>query len=361
MADQSNPRPIFRVNDNTQGSLHNDVQWIAVEEDTHGLKTLRATFVAQSSAELARDQPVTYLDGGPIDFGKTIDVEIGAGSRARTIFSGVVSAIEVDLAEGKPAMLQLFAEDRLMRLRMTRGCYTYRDLDDAGIASEIARRHEITANVDADGPSYELVQQWNQSDLAFLRDRARLLQAELWFQDGALNFKTRDKREAPTVDPLTFGNDLLEVSIRADLAHQRTDVHVSGFDATARDTIDEVAEKSALARETSGGRSGLTVLDRALGKSLGSLRVREAPHERAEAEAWAKSELLRRARRFVVASGVTNGTPNMQVGSRLDLRRVGRAFTGEGYYATRVCQSWHHERGHRTSFEAERPVLSEAP
>jgi phage protein D len=69
--------------------------------------------------------------------------------------------------------------------------------------------------------------------------------------------------------------------------------------------------------------------------------------------------MLRRARGFVQASGVTRGSPDMIVGSRLTLERVGGPFSGDGYYVTRVCHSYDPDHGYRTSFEAERPTIKD--
>ena len=57
-----------------------------------------------------------------------------------------------------------------------------------------------------------------------------------------------------------------------------------------------------------------------------SYRVREVPLVDGEARAWARAEMLRRARGFVTVSGVTRGTPDMVVGSTLTLERVGHPF-----------------------------------
>src|SRR4029078_13635789 len=100
--------------------------------------------------------------------------------------------------------------------------------------------HVVTVEAEADGPTYDVVQQWNQSDLAFLRERARLLQAELWISGKTLHFKDRAHR-AGTAVTLVQGRDLLGLQIRADLAHQRTKVQVSGFDAKRRERIPEEA------------------------------------------------------------------------------------------------------------------------
>ena len=55
------------------------------------------------------------------------------------------------------------------------------------------------------------MQQWNLSDLAFLRERARLIQAETALQDDKiLHFMTRTKRTATELT-LVRGDELIEV------------------------------------------------------------------------------------------------------------------------------------------------------
>ncbi len=96
------------------------------------------------------------------------------------------------------------AEDALMELRQTRRMHTYKNVSDADIATRIASDHGLSPDAQADGPTYDVVQQWNQSDLAFLRERARLIQAEVWVDDGTLHFATRGSR---TGTDLSLGAD----------------------------------------------------------------------------------------------------------------------------------------------------------
>lgn len=360
MGDLDNSKPVFRVDGEVSGALRNDVQWLSVEEDTQGMKRLHACFVAQSGSELSEDQPLTYLDGDVVDFGKALAVSLGSGSSARTVFEGKISGIEAELVENQPAQIALHAEDGLMALRMTRRSKTYRDATDEDIARQVAEANGLEFSGGATGPTYELVQQWNQSDLAFLRSRARFVQAEIWLRGRTLHFAQRPNRSAPEIPPVAFGNQILEVNVRADLAHQRSEVEISGYDAQRREGVSASATEQALQAEITGGRTGPATLQRSLGDGYASYRVRDVALNREEAEAWAKAEALRRGRRFVTASGVLDGIPDVQVGCRLDLRRVGRPFTGCDYYVTRVCHTWHPTQGHRTAFEAERAVISEA-
>ena len=228
--------PVFDVDGEVRGELARDVVRVEVEETTDGLKSLSARFVAVGPQTGQAMEALSYLDGRVLDFGKQLVVSIGPPENQRIIFDGYVSAIEVNFDEGEEPEVCIHAEDKLMDLRMTRRMRTYEDMSDADIANEIAGEHGIAAEVDADGPVYDRVQQWNMSDLAFLRERARLIQAEIWVGEETLYFKTRDRRNATGLT-LIRGNDIITVRASADLAHQRTAVHVSGYDAQERERI----------------------------------------------------------------------------------------------------------------------------
>ena len=146
--------------------------------------------------------------------------------------------------------------------------------------------------------------------------------------------------------------------LRADLAHQRSSVVVTGFDLTGRRrSRSRPAWTPCRARSPAEDRQG-----------RGSSRTRSAPSRApgcarspppaGEARAYAEAEMLRRARRFVMLDGVTSGTSDLTVGSHVR-RRAGRPprFEGEPYYATWVHHSFDVTEGFRTHFRAERATL----
>jgi phage protein D len=349
--------PVFKVGGERSAELARDLLRLEVEETTEGLKTCVSHFLAVGLKDGAASEQLLYLDGSVLDFGKPLEVSLGPPGNERIVFKGVMSGLEARFDEAVAPEVTAFAEDKLMKLRMTRRMKTYEQMSDADIASAIAAEHGLTPDTAADGPTYDVVQQLNQSDLAFLRERARLIQAELWCDGDTLNFKTRANRSATSVS-LVQGNELLTVECRADLAHQRTKVVFSGYDASQRATIEEEAGADVVQAEVSGGRTGPSVLEQAFGERASNL-VRQAPLANGEATAWAKAEMLRRSRGFVTAVGVTRGTPDLVVGSHLTLERVGDPFEGEGYYATRVRHTYDLRLGHRTHFEAERTTVNE--
>jgi phage protein D len=349
--------PVFQVDGEVRGELGKDLMRLEVEESTGGLKSLSARFVAQGSQRGASRQVLLYLNGEILDFGRKLQVSIGPAEGARLIFDGLISGIEAEHSHVHEPRVSVFAEDRLMKLRMTRRMKTYRNMSDADIANAIASEHGLRGDAEVDGPKYDVVQQWNMSDLAFLRERGARLQAEIWLEEDRLCFKTRNLRSATEVT-LVMGNELLEARVRADLAHQRTKIKLGGYDAMGRAAIDVEAGKDAIAAEVTEGRSGVDILEQAFGERE-SYRVREVPLNNAEATAWARAEMLRRARSFVTICGTTSGTPDMVVGTKVTLEGCGRPFDGGGYYATRVCHTYDLSSGHRTHFEAERPTIQE--
>jgi uncharacterized protein len=349
--------PVFSVDGQLVRDLARDCLRLEVSEGVEGLRTLQAWFLASGAEATGPPERMLYLDGGDVDFGRALQVSLGPEGMQRFVFDGTISAIEAVFADGESPLVVVLAEDALMRLRMTRRMRTYRNLTDADIAAELAGEHGLEADVDADGPSYDVVQQLNQSDLAFLRERARLVQAELWCTGRTLHFRGRPQREGTSLT-LFQGDELVSVRLCADLSHQRSTVAITGYDARQQQTIDEQVGPEVVDAEVTGGRTGPRLVERALGASV-SFRVREAALTAEEAGAWARAEMLRRGRRFVTVTGTTRGSPDMVVGSRLRLELVGEAFGGEGYYVTKVSHRFDHKHGFRTCFEAERPTINE--
>lgn len=349
---QSQTTPEFTLDGRVNAALARDLTLLSIDDDIDGLRRMVATFIAVGPREGERDEQLNWLDGSVLDFGKQIDVALGPSDARETVFSGRISALELSMEQGRAAEVVCFAEDRLMDLRMTRRFKSYEDASDADIVNQIAAEHGLSAQVDVDGPTWQLVQQWNQSDLAFLRERARRLAAEIWLEGDALHMATRDRRGGQPVTLIQGGN-LMQVRVRADLAHQRSRQVVGGFDDGDEDAIDGAAGSSDIEAEAQGHSHGGQVLERAFGERV-SHRVRDVPLRDAQATALARAALLARARRFVCVSGVADGNLAIRVGCQLRLERVSPLFEGDGFHVTRVRHQFDLDSGFRSHFDAER-------
>jgi phage protein D len=350
--------PVFTVDGELLRVLARDCMRLEIHEGLEGMRSLelqlRAVGAGDSGPPGGR---LRHLDGTTVDFGRTIGVAVGPDATLRKVFEGAISAVELVLADAEPPMVVVLAEDALMELRMTRRSRTWTEVTDADLAAGIAREHGLQADIATSGPRYDVVQQFNQSDLTFLRDRARVLQAELWCTGRTLHLRDRSSRPGTQVE-LTRGSQLLAARFSADLSAQRSEVIVTGYDAALRAGVTERAAGDVVTAEAGPGRSGSAVITSTMGAAA-SIRVRDVALNAEEARAWARAEMLRRGRRFVTVAGVTNGTPDLVVGSRLVLRAVGDPFEGDGYYVTSIRHRFDLVRGLRTEFTAERSTLNE--
>ncbi|MGG5820909.1 phage late control D family protein [Falsiroseomonas sp. HW251] len=348
-------QPGFRVDGQDRMELSRDLLELEVEESTEGMASLRFTLSAIGPTRGERDESLLWLDGRVLDFGKVIEVRMGRAGAQDRVFEGRISAIELEMEQGREPQLHVRAEDRLMDLRMTRRFRTWENATIEDIAQGIAAQHGLSASVDLDGPAQKMLQQWNQTDLAFLRDQAARLAGEIWLDERSIHVAERGRRDGPSIT-LIQGATLIRVAIRADLAEQRSKVTVGGFDAGDKATIAEDGEASVATSESEGRRTGPSLLESAFG-TRDSFRLRDVPLSAAEARAWSRAAMLSRARRFVQAEGVTDGTPNLRPGARLKLERVGDIFAGEGYRVTRSLHRYDLVNGYRTLFWAERAGL----
>ncbi|WP_250002269.1 phage late control D family protein [Actinoplanes sp. M2I2] len=353
----SSPAPVFSVAGRAEGRLGRDLLRLDIAEGVLGLRTMVAHFGAVAADTDGSDRYLSYLDGRILDLGTGIGVTIGPPDGERKIFTGVVSALEVCFEEGQVPYVSVFAEDALMRLRMTTRTATWTDHSDADVVTAIAGEHGLGAQTDVDGPSYPVIQQWEQSDLAFLRDRAQRLDAELWVDaDDVVHLAGRERRPGPEIR-LVQGGELIGLTARADVAHQRATVELRGWDHRSVEAVSHVAGDAVVAAEVGSGRTGVQVAAQ-LFPGSGIRRSRRDVLDRATAEAYANAEMLRRARGFVTVDGVTSGTPDLIPGAKLDLRRAGRPFEGAGYRVVHAHHSYDLTIGYRTRFRAERPSVS---
>ncbi len=346
-------RPTITIDGREQRELSESLLLsLLIEETTLGLFRCELRFANWGAQEDRVD--FHLFDLQIVDFGKEIEIELGPPGGTRRVFKGRISGLEAQFPKDRPPELTVLAEDRFQDLRMERRTRTFEDSTDSDAMNEIISQHGLTADIDVDGPTHRVLTQVNQSDLAFLRERAAAVDAELWIDDRTLHIQARSRRDAGVVE-LTYGAQLLEFTVLADLAHQRSKVKVSGWNVDGKDAIDVEAGESAVSGELESRRSGGSVLDQALAERTERVGL-ATPLSQQEAQALADAGYRRRARRFLTGAGVADGNPSIQVGGALDVRGVGPLFEGK-YYVTLVRHTHDAINGYRSTFQVERPGI----
>lgn len=293
-----------------------------------------------------------YFDPAVIDFGKRLQVRAGDGADAVALFDGRITALEGRFPAHQAPELTVLAEDRLQDLRMTRRTRSFEDVTDADVVRRVAGDHGLTPDVDLPGSTHRHLAQVNQSDLAFLLDRCRLLDADLWVEDRTLHAVARNRRGGRPI-AMTQGRQLYEFTVIADLAHQFTALRLAGWDVQAKEAVDHEATDDALGNELGGDRSGANVLADAFGDRAQVL-VHTGPWTADEARAAGDAVFRAGARRFVHGHGVADTQLGLAVGRSTAIDGLGPLFDGT-YTVTEVTHSFDSARGMRTAFGVERP------
>src|SRR6478736_6164901 len=286
-------RPSIVVGGQDDSSLAQGLLSLVIAENVHGMYHCDARFgnwwLKGNSIDFL------YFDRKKLDFGKAIQVKLDADK----IFDGRVSAIEAEFREGSPPEIAVLLEDRFQDLRMTRRTRTFPDASDSDVMNRIAQDYGLQANINVSGPTYKVLAQVNQSDLAFVRDRARSIDAEVWMDDRNFYAKQRTSRNNGTVT-LNYGAELREVCVTADLAGQRTSVSVNGWDISSKSAMNYEAKEQVVSGELNGDSSGPSMLKSAFGERKEAV-AHTIPLSSSEAQAEAEAVMRMTARRFVVA------------------------------------------------------------
>ena len=140
------------------------------------------------------------------------------------------------------------AEDRLQDLRMTRRTRTLRRRDaDATCCGRIAGDHGLQPrDRRRAATTHKVLAQVNQSDLAFLRDRARREDAEVWVEGTKLHVAQRARRSAARSSCAWAGAAARVLRQRRSRAPAHQLVGVSGWDVAGKRAAKHEADEAAI-------------------------------------------------------------------------------------------------------------------
>ncbi len=341
-------RPVLNVDGQDRPTLAEALLNLLIVENINGLYRCEVRLMNWGS----QDNQITFLfsDRRLLDYGKSFKVKLND----KTLFEGRITALEAHFPSNRPPEITVLAEDRFQDLRMTRRTRSFAEVSDAAVIRQIASDHGLSPNVSVTGPTYKVLAQINQSDLAFVRERARSIDAEVWMDGSTLNAKSHANRNGATLQ-LDYGSTLHEFTALADVAQQRTSVSVNGWDVSSKSGLQYQATESAISSELNGDVSGISILQSAFGERKETL-AHTVPLNAQEAQVAAEAYFKMSARRFVTGRGTAETDSKLRVGNTVDLQGLGVLFTGK-YYVTEVQHLFDLSRGLRTEFTAERPGL----
>lgn len=291
-----------------------------------------------------------------IALGQLVAVEMGyadAPALAK-MMSGEITAFDPQFPASGAPTITVRGLDRLHRMRNRPRSEPWKG-KDSDIAKKIAQRNDLKAVVDDTVISHAAVPQQNIDDIAFLVERAKRINFEVFVRDDTLHFvKTREGQD-PTLK-LAYGTSLVSFMPSLTLAKQVSKVTVMCWHPHEGRLIKKTAERGKLAG-LGKGKNAASVLEDALGKDgKEEIITSEQVKTDAEAEKLAEAVLARTSYAFITGQGTTVGMPSLRAGTNVELTGLGKRFDGNYY----VTESTHRidGSGYTTSFNVRKVFVN---
>jgi phage protein D len=347
-------KPTVKVDGQLNGKVTTQLLGMKMCEHETGMSDLELRFSNYGSFT-GGTAGLVFEDGKILKLGAGLTVYAGLVTSPTEIFRGKITALEASFSIDASEELVVLAEDALQSARMTRHTKTWDKTSLSDIVKQIANGLGLTPVTSGLDANIGTEQQLNESDLHFVRRLLARYDADLQITGTELHAMPRAHAQRNTLE-LAMRNQLHEVRILADTAHQVTQVAATGWDFRQGQTISAMSQTTSLGPGS--GQTGKDWLPNVWGPRSENLAHYAAIND-ADAQALADAEFAQRSRRFVVARGVAEGNPALRVGSYLKLTGLGPRYSNT-YYATAVLHRFDTEKGYATEFTAECAFLGNA-
>ncbi|TCK22870.1 phage baseplate assembly protein V [Pseudonocardia endophytica] len=339
MTDRFAPRAVVRVA-GTLLAADVSARLLSVRYDNN-------TDLADMVTLVLDDSDHRFVDGSLFDIGHRLELSMGYGSALQEMMRGRIASIAPSFPAGGAATLTVTAYDLSQRLRhdtVTRP--PWQGVNDAVIAARIAGEAGLVPVVDPSRFDHERKLPHEGTDWEFLQRRARANHFDLFVRGEELHFHhPRPQTEARVLE---WGATLAGFTPRLSAAAQAGTQVVRGFDDGLGRAVVGVASAADLGLEQLAEKLGDTVVESLVGAGLRIARG-EAVTSPLDAATLARSLLEEISEGLYEGSGETVGDPGLRAGDQVEIRGVGKRFSGR--YRLRQVTHTYDGGGYRTSFE----------
>jgi phage protein D len=304
-----------------------------------------------------------YSDTTEFDVGRRVHVQLGYADRLLSMVRGQITTLSPKFPESGSPTLAISGLDGMFKLRDRKpaeGGEKYVKMTDAEIAKKIAQRNGLDVQVTEEGPTHDLVVQKNQDDAMFLMERAKRIDYDCYVQtdpqtgkDTLFFVKPKDARDATKTRVYVFewGINLINFTPTLTLSNQVGSVTVHGWDPAAKEVITYTAGPNDLPPAKNGGTSGPQAAQQS-NQGKQDVVIDAPVTSQEEAKKLAVSLLMERAYEFITGSGQVIGVPDLRPGDTLELKGLGKRFSGD-YYVKKVEHTLGNS-GYTTNFDVRR-------
>lgn len=309
-----------------------------------------------------------YSDNDDFFIARNIHIRMGYADRLVHMFDGRIKTLSPKFPQSGSPTLELSGNDLLDGLKNSKPPdgvpLSYTEKQDWEIAEQIARRHGLAFQPTKEGPRHKVVVQGKDTDdAAFLLDRARRIEFDLYVQtdpatgeDKLFFVKPTDGRDSRPIRVFEFewGKSLISFTPKLSSDEQVSSVTVRGWDPRTKEPIVATASARDLPRSDGRGLSGPQAAEASAQRKGGKQEfiIDASVISKDEAQKLAVSHLTRQAWKYNTGSGQVIGLPDLRPGDNVELKGLGTRFNG--CYNLFKVEHTIGNSGYLTQFEARR-------
>lgn len=348
------PAYLIRLNGKKVAPIESDFLSITVSDSVEELSTFELVLNNWLNPDEPGGPAFKYTDKlfAHVKPGTQVDVDLGYTDTPplKRMITGEITAVDPRYPASGGSTVVLRGQDRSHRLRNRPRSAAWENVTDAELARQIAGRIGARAEVDPGGtrlPKHRLVPQQNLDDIAFLRERARRINFDVYMRDRKLHFVRSHQRRAPAIT-LEWGRTLSFFMPSLTFARQVSKVTVRAWHPSEGRLIEKSATRLAADEVPAGEKGAPAQLTEYFGEGKEEVITSEGVLSDEDAAALAQAVLERSSYAFVSGPAEAVGLPDLRAGEIVRLERLGPVFDGDYY----VTESTHRldEDGYRTSF-----------
>ncbi|HEY7546662.1 MAG TPA: contractile injection system protein, VgrG/Pvc8 family, partial [Blastocatellia bacterium] len=303
----------------------------------------------------AQDEETPWVDDESLfALGNTVEIKMGYRDNLESLMIGEITSLEPEFISTRLPGLIVRGYDRRHRLLRGRKTRTFLQQKDSDIAAQIASEAGLTAQTEDSQVVHEYLLQANQSDLDFLRERARRIRYEVIVEDKTLIFRPTANAESETLT-LTMDDDLLEFRPRLSSYGQVSEVTARSWNPKDKKELIGQAKAGDEVSKMGGQASGAEIAESAFGAAVELITERPAAAQ-AEADEQAKSRFNELLLNLVTGEGVSRGRTDLRSGKVIKIEGVGKRFSGQ-YYVSSAIHRYSPRFGYQTHFTVRRNAL----
>jgi len=272
--------------------------------------------------------------------GNSVKIAMGYVDDLQPMIEGEITQISPTFPAGDIPTVAIEGHTLLHRLHGTNNTRTFEKVTDKAIAEKIGQDLNLQVDAEDPGTQYEYVMQPNQTDLEFLRERAKRIHFEILVKDKTLIFRKSQEAKAKTYTlvwanaqkAVATGSNILPLttfSLKMNASAPPTEVETRCYDPASKQAFVSHAGPSDQTSKMGGKQAGGDVSKNAFKTDRKHVHVNTPFASQAECDAHAKAAYNNKALGLISGTAETIGVPDLRAGQVIQLLGVGPRFEGD--------------------------------